>query len=135
MKKKYIWYLVIGIIVLLVPTIIYLCFLIPKMKEEYIMLMSSGGIISACGFTGASKIPEKIKFSSILKLAANSFTTFIVFTLIQDFFGEIIGLVIVFTISLIIFLILKEMYKNGKQRKQTTEIATEISRSIIETTK
>lgn len=135
MKKRYIWYLVVGIIALIVPTAVYLGFLIPKMKEEYIILMSSGGIIGAGGFFGANKIPDKIKFASVLKLAANSFTAFITFSLIQEFFKQIVGLLIVFVVSLIIFLILKEVYKNAKQKHRTTEIATEIARSIVETTK
>ena len=61
MKKHPNWYLVIAIAVLVVPTAVYLAFLIPKLTEEYNVLMASGGVIGGAGYYGAQKIPEKIK--------------------------------------------------------------------------
>lgn len=132
MSKKYIWFLVIGIAILIIPTAIYLGFLIPKIKEEYIVLMSSGGIISTGGYYGASKIPQGKKMSSVFRFVVNSFTTMIVFTLVQDFFNEIIGLITVFIVCFVIFYILKERYKDGKQKYRDKQLAKEITRSITE---
>ena len=133
MKKKPIWFLVIGIIVLIVPTSIYLGFLIPQLKEEYIVLMSSGGVIAGGGMYGAQIIPEKVKYSSLYKTSARSFTLLTVITLVQEFIMEIIGLVAVFIISFIIFSILKETWKNARRRKENTEFAEEIARNIAKT--
>ena len=133
MKKKPIWFLVIGIIVLIVPTSIYLGFLIPQLKEEYIVLMSSGGVIAGGGMYGAQIIPEKVKYSSLYKTSARSFTLLTVITLVQEFIMEIIGLVAVFIISFIIFSILKETWKNARRRQEKTEFAEEIARNIAKT--
>lgn len=133
MKKKPIWFLVVGIIILIVPTLIYLCFLLPQLKEEYIVLMSSGGVIAGGGMYGAQIIPEKIKYSGLYKTSARSFTLLTVITLVQEFIMEIIGLVAVFILSFIIFSILKEAWKNARRRKENTEFAEEIARNIVKT--
>ena len=127
------WYLVIGIIILIVPTIIYLCFLIPKMKEEYIILMSSGGVIAGSGLYGAKAIPQKVKFSGLFKLSARAFTLLTVTTLVNEFIIELIGLVAVFIVSYIIFKILLEVYRDRKQAQASKNLAREIARSIDET--
>lgn len=116
MKKKYIWYLIIGIIILIVPCSVYLGFLIPKMSEEYITLMSSGGIIASGGMYGASVIPDKVKFSGLYKLSARSFTLLVVITLVQEFIIQILGFVATFIVCFIIFSILKELYKEGRRK-------------------
>lgn len=135
MKKHPILYIFIGLIFLFVPTIIYLCFLVPEMSEQYNILMASGGVIGGFGFFGASKIPENTKYGSLLKLAANSFTTMTVLTLVNEFIMQIIGLACVIIVSLIIFLFLKGRYKDARRRKQNSELAEEVARSIVETTK
>lgn len=135
MKKYPVIYLIIGIIILIVPTVVYLCFLVPKLSYEYNTLMASGGIIGGVGFFGASKIPENIKFGSIYKLAVNSFSTFIVAVIIQKFFWEISGLIVTFIVSFIIYKICLEVYKNARRRKETREISEEIARNIIENSK
>lgn len=135
MKKKYIWALVVGIFILIVPTAVYLGFLIPKMSDEYNILMASGGVITGGGMYGASVIPDKIKYASLFKLSARSFTLLIVITLVQKFIMQIIFCVATFIISYIIFRILLGVYRDGKRRKQNSELAEEISRSIVESTK
>ena len=60
MKNHPVFYLIIGVFVLIVPTTIYLCFLVPKLSEAYNVLMASAGVIGGAGMYGASKIPEKI---------------------------------------------------------------------------
>ena len=132
MKKHPIWYLVIAIIVLIVPTTIYLCFLVPKLSEEYNILMASGGVIGGAGFYGASKIPDKVKFSGMFKTAANCFTILTVTTLVEEFVVELIGLVAVFVVSFITFKILKEVWKNARRRKENRELAKEIARASNE---
>ena len=135
MKKHPIWYLIIGIIVLIVPTGTYLGFLIPSMSETYNVLMASGGVVGGAGFYGASRIPKEIKYSGLFKLAANSFTTLAIITLVQEFALQLIGLVAVFIISFIIFIILKEAWKNGKQRLKDERLAAEVARNVTETLK
>lgn len=135
MKKHPIWYLIIGIFILIVPTAVYLGFLIPQMKEEYIALLSSGGVIAGGGMYGASAIPEKVKFSSLYKLSARSFTILTCITLVQEFIMEIIFLVATFIVSFIIFSILKEIWKNARRKNENAELAKEIARNIAETTK
>lgn len=131
MKKHPILFLIVGIIILIVPTIIYLCFLIPKMQEEYVALMSSGGIITCGGMYGANAIPEKIKYSGLYKLSARSFTLLIVTVLVQEFIMKIIFLIATFILSYIIYRIFKEAWKNARRRKENAELAKEISRSIV----
>lgn len=135
MKERPVIYLVIGILVLIIPTAIYLCFLIPSLSEEYNILMTSGGIIGSAGLYGSSLIPKNLKHSSLFKLAANSFTILTVITLVQEFILELIGLVSVFILCFIAFTILKEVWKNGRERLKSEKLATEISRSIIENIK
>lgn len=135
MNKHPIWYLIIGIIVLIVPTGVYLVFLIPSMSETYNVLMASGGVIGGAGFYGASRIPKEVKYSGLFKLAANSFTILTVITLVQEFALQLVGLVAVFIISFIAFIILKGAWKNGKQRLKDERLATEIARNVAETIK
>lgn len=135
MKKYPAIYLIIGIIILIVPTLTYLCFLVPKLSYEYNTLMASGGIVGGIGFFGASKIPENIKFGSIYKLAANSFSTFVVAVIIQKFFWDIAGLLITFIVSFIIYKIFLEVYKNARRRKEARQISEEVTRNIVENLK
>ena len=135
MKKHPNWYLVIAIAVLVVPTAVYLAFLIPKLTEEYNVLMASGGVIGGAGYYGAQRIPEKIKYGSLFKTAANAFTTLTVITLINKFIMQIIGLIAVFIVSFIIFNILKGVWKDARRRKENGELAAEISRNLAETLK
>ena len=132
MKNHPIFYLMIGIFVLIVPTLIYLCFLVPKLSEAYNVLMASAGVVGGAGMYGASKIPEKIKSGSIFKLAANSFSIFVVVTLVQQFIWEIMGLVAVFIVCFIIFKIMVEAWRNARTRKQARETATEVARAITQ---
>lgn len=132
MKNHPIFYLIIGVFILIVPTTIYLCFLVPKLSEAYNVLMASAGVVGGAGMYGASKIPEKIKFGSIFKLAANSFSIFVVITLVQQFIWEIMGLVAVFIISFIIFKIMVEVWRSARTRKQARETATEVARVITQ---
>lgn len=130
-----IWFLIIGILFLIIPTGIYLGFLIPKMREEYVVLMASGGALGSAGITACSFIPETAKFGTLYKTASKSFTMLVVTTLVKDFVPQLIGLAVVLVISYIIFVVFKELWKNGKQKKQNINLAEEISRSIAETTK
>lgn len=134
MKKYPILYLVIGIIILIVPTLIYLCFLVPQLSEEYNILMASGGVIGGVGMFGTSRISDKIKYASMFKLAGNAFTILVVTTLVEEFITEIIFLVALFIGCLIAFLILKEKWRDGKRRKDNKELAEEITRNLTQNT-
>lgn len=127
------WYLVIGIAFLIIPTAIYLGFLIPQMKDEYIILMSSGGVVGGAGMFGTGMIPDKTKYGALYKTASKSFTLLVVITLVKDFIGRLIGLAAVFVASYIIFLIFKERWKHGRRAKENSELAEEVARSITQT--
>lgn len=135
MKKHPVWYLIIGICVLIIPTVIYLFFLIPELSEEYNTLMASGGIIGGAGLYGASKIPEKVKYSGLFKAATNSFTVLTVTLLVEKFIVKLIGLVAVFVVCFITFKILVEVWKGARRRKENQEFAREVARSINENSK
>lgn len=135
MKKHPVWYLVIGISILIVPTLIYLIFLIPKMSVEYNILMASGGIIGGAGFYASSVIPAGIKNKSLYKLASNSFTIMCVITLVNKFIMQLIGLVSTFILSFIIYKIFKEIWKNARREKEHRELADEIARNVAQITK
>lgn len=135
MKKHPIWFLVIGIAFLVIPATVYLIFLIPQLKEEYITLVSSAGIIGGAGVYAVEKIPDKFKYGSLFKTAARSFDAMVVLILIQDFIGQLLGLLAMIIVSFIIFKIFVEVWKDAKQRKQNAELAKEIARSIDETSK
>lgn len=135
MKKKYIWFLVSAIFVLVVPTVVYLFFLIPKLEDEYIMLMSSGGVIGGAGMYAANAIPDKVRFSSLFKTSARSFTILTVTILVEKFINELIGLAITIILSYIAYKILMEVYHDRKRSQQSTELAQEIARNIDATTK
>lgn len=130
MKKNPIIYLIMGIVILIVPTVIYLCFLIPQMSEEYNILMASGGVISLGGMYGANAIPDKVKFGALYKTAAKSFTLLVAITLVEKFIMQIIGLICTFVASYIIFIIFKEIWKNARRRKQNTELAKEVAQGV-----
>lgn len=133
MEKKIhpVWFLVIGIILLIAPTAIYLGFLIPAMKEEYIILMSSGGAIGGAGLFGTSMIPEKARYGVLFKTASKSFTLLVVITLVQEFIKELIGLAAVMVVSYIIFLIMRGLYRDGKQARANTKLAKEVARGTL----
>ena len=135
MKKKYIWLLVSAIFVLVVPTVVYLFFLIPKLEDEYIMLMSSGGVIGGAGMYAANAIPDKVRFSSLFKTSARSFTILTVTILVEKFINELIGLAVTIILSYIAYKILMEVYHDRKRSQQSTELAQEIARNIDATTK
>lgn len=134
MKKRPVWYLIIGITILIVPTAIYLAFLIPVLSEEYNILMASGGIIGGAGMYAGSKIPDTLKYSSMFKLASNSFTIMTVMLIVEKFLLEIMGLVAVFILCFIIFQILKGVYTNARRRKENAELAEEITRTVTKNT-
>lgn len=136
MKKKLNpnWYLVFGIFFLLVPTAIYLGFLIPAMKDEYIVLMSSGGVIGGAGMLGAEVIPDKVKFGTLYKTASKSFTLLVVITLVKDFMPQLIGLAVVIVVSYIVFLVFKELWKDGKRAKENVALAEEVARRVTQVT-
>ena len=135
MRKHPIWYLVIGISVLIIPTLIYLFFLIPQLSEEYNTLMASGGVIGGAGLYGASKIPDKVKYGGLFKTAANSFTILTTILLVEEFIVELVGLVAVFVVCFITFKILVEVWKNARRQNENKQLATEIARSFNENSK
>jgi len=135
MKKHPIWFIILGIIILVIPTLLYLIWLMPKLTEEYNALLSSAGIIGGAGFFGTSKIPINLSNSSLFKLASNSFTTLTVILLVQEFIMEIIILASIFIISFIIFKLLIGAYKNAKRRNENAELAEEIARIVDKTIK
>lgn len=132
---KPIWFLVIGIAILIIPTAIYLGFLIPQMRDEYIVLMSSGGVIGSAGLVGSAYIPETAKYGALYKTAARSFSLLVGITLVQDFIGELLGLLCTFAVSYIVFLIMRGIYKNAKQKRLNAELSGQITRSITESIK
>ena len=136
-KKQFnpIWFLVIGIAVLVIPTAIYLGFLIPQLKEEYQVLMSSAGVVGGGGMFGTEAIPEKVKYGTLFKTASKTFTALVCLTLVQDFLPQILGLVAVFFASYIIFMIMRSMWKDGKQKRANADLAKEVARGITENTK
>ena len=134
-KHRYVWFLIFGIIILIVPTAVYLAFLIPRMSEEYDILMASGGVICGGGMYGASAIPDSVKFSGLYKLSARSFTLLVITTLVREFITEIIFLAAVVVVSYIVYRFLLEAYRDGKRKQQGVELAKEIARNVVETTK
>lgn len=127
-KISPVWFLVIAIALLIIPAAVYLAFLIPRLKDEYIVLISSGGVIGGAGLFGASMIPEKTKMGALFKTASKSFTLLVVITLVQDFIKQLIGLAAVLTVSYILFIIFKELWKNARRKRENTELAEEIAR-------
>lgn len=134
-KIKPIWFLIIGLVFLIVPSAIYLGFLIPQMADEYIIYMSSGGVIGGAGMFGTAMIPEKTRYGALYKTACKSFTLLVVITLVQEFVKQLIGLAAVFVVSYIIFLIFKELWKNGKRAKEDAELAEEVARGVAQASK
>lgn len=135
MKKHHIWYLIIGIFILIVPTVIYLFFLVPRLTEEYRILMASAGIVGGGGMYGAELIPEKIKFASMYKLAGKAFTLLTVTTIVEKFIIQLVGLAATIVVSYIVFYVLKEVWKNARRKLENEQLAGKIARSINETSK
>ena len=131
-KMNPVWWLVIGICLLIIPSAIYLAFLIPRLKDEYIILMSSGGVIGGAGMFGTSMIPEKTRWGTLFRTASKSFTLLVVVTLVQEFIKQLIGLACVMVASYILFLIFKELWKSGRRAKENIELAEEIARSTAQ---
>ena len=130
-KKPFnpVWFLVIGITILIVPSAVYLGFLIPQMSEEYAILMGSGAGLGGTGLFATGLIPETAKYGTLYKTASKATTLLVVITLVQNFIGQIIGLAATFAVSYIIFLIMRSMWKDGKQRKQNEYLAKEVARN------
>lgn len=131
-KMRPIGFLIIGIIVLIVPASIYVGFLIPKLQEEYAILMASGGVLGGSGMFGSSMISEKSRWGTIFKTASKSFTLLVVVTLVRDFIKPLIGLAAVLIVSYIVFLIFKELWKDGRRKEQDVNLAEEIARAASE---
>ena len=123
------WWLVIGICFLVIPGTVYLFFLVPQLKEEYLILMSSGGVVGGAGMFGTAMIPERIKFGALFRTASKSFTLLVVVTLVREFISQIIGFAAVVMVSSILFLIFKELWKSGRRAKENVQLAEEIARS------
>lgn len=130
MKKRPILFLLLGIFILVVPTLIYLCILVPQLKEEYSVLMASGGIIGGSSYYGSSKISDKIKYSGLFKLSTNAFTTLTVIVLVEKFIMKLVFLVATFIVSFVVYKILKEMYHKYRRLKENEELAKTISQNI-----
>ena len=129
---KPIWFLVIGICVLIIPTAIYLGFLIPQLKEQYQILMSSAGVVGGGGLFGAEAIPEKVKYGTLFKTASKTFTALVCLTLVQDFLPQILGLIATFFVCYIVFMIMRSMWKDGKQKLANADLAEKVARGITE---
>lgn len=135
MKEHPIWYRVIGLFILIVPTLIYLCFLVPCLSEEYNVLMASGGIIGGAGFYASSLIPAEKQYSSLYKTACNSFTVLVVITLVEKFIIQLVFLVALFIVCFITYKILEGVYKNAVYDKKSRELSKQIASSIVECSK
>lgn len=132
MKKKYIWIAIIAYIVLIVPPIIYLCWLIPNLTEEYNTMLASGGVIGGAAFYGASKIPDTVKFSGLFKTASRSYTLLIISILVKEFYIQCVALVAIIISCYIVFKILKGIYYDRKREFENKQFAKEISSSLNE---
>lgn len=136
-KKPFnpVWWLVIGICFLVIPTAIYLGFLIPRLTEEYAILMGSGAGLGGAGLFATGMIPETAKYGTLYKTASKATTLLVVITLVQNFIGQLIGLAAVFAVSYIIFIVMRGLWRDGRQRKQNEQLAEQVARSITEATK
>lgn len=134
MKKYPLLYKIIGIAFLVIPTIIYLCFLVPKLTEEYNILMASGGVIGGAGYYGASKITDKVKNSGLYKTTCNVFTTLTLITIVEKFIMQLIFLVVTMLLSYIIYKIFSGLYLKYRRQKENAELAEKITQNIIKST-
>lgn len=136
-KKPFnpVWWLIIGIAILIIPSAIYIGFLIPQMSEEYAIMMGSGAGLGGTGLFATGFIPETAKYGTLYKTASKSLTLLVVITLVQDFIGQLIGLIAVFAVSYIIFLILRGLWRDGRRKKQDEQLAEKVARSIVEASK
>lgn len=132
---KPIWFLVIGICILIIPTAIYMGFLIPKMSQEYAIMMGSGAGIGGTGLFATGLIPDTAKYGTLYKTASKSLTLLVVITLVQNFIGLLIGLAAVFAVSYLIFIILRGLWKDGRQKQQNAQLANQVARSVAEASK
>lgn len=132
---KPIWFLVIGICILIIPTAIYMGFLIPSMSEEYAIMMGSGAGIGGAGLFATGLIPDTAKFGTLYKTASKSLTMLVVITLVQNFIGRLIGLAAVFAVSYIIFLFMRGLWRDGRRKRQDEHLAKEVARSTAEAIK
>lgn len=130
MKKHPMWYMVIGIAILVIPSVCYLFWLVPQLSEEYNVLMASGGIIGTSGLYLSDKIPESWNHSKILKFVSKSFTMLTFMTLVEKFWTKIVVLLIIVVFSVSAYVIFKEVYKNAKRRIENAELAAEVARSV-----
>lgn len=130
MKKHPIWYMVIGIAILVIPSVCYLFWLVPQLSEEYNVLMASGGIIGTSGLYLSDKIPDGWNHSKILKFISKGFTMLTFMTLVEKFWTKIVILLVIVIFSVSAYVIFKEVYRNAKRRIENTELATEVARSV-----
>ena len=135
MKKHPFWYLIIGITILVIPTTIYLAFLIPKLTVECRILTASAGVIGSGGLYGSSLIPENHSFSKLYKLACRSYTLLVIITIIEKFVKELIILLTIMVTSYIIFYIFKELWKNARRKINDEQLASQIARNLNENSK
>ena len=135
-KKPFnpVWFLIIGIAILIVPSAVYMGFLFPRMSEEYSVMMASGAGIGGAGMFGTGLIPETAKYGTLYKTASKATTLLVVITLVKNFIGQLIGLAATFAVSYIIFLLMRSLWKDGKQARQNAKLANEVARGITEAT-
>lgn len=135
MNKHPILYKLLGLFFLIIPTVIYLIFLVPQLSEEYNILMSSAGILGGSGFYASSKIPETFETSGLIKLASKSFTLFVVVSLVEKFIMQILFLCVTIVISYIVYKIFDIIYKKKKKVLEDEQLANKITSSIVENIK
>lgn len=135
-KKPFnpVWFLVIGICILIIPTAIYMGFLIPTMSEEYAIMMGSGAGLGGTGLFATGLIPDTAKYGTLYKTASKSLTMLVVITLVQNFIGRLIGLAAVFAVSYIVFLVMRGLWRDGRRKKQDEQLAEKVARGIAKTT-
>lgn len=136
-KKPFnpVWFLVIGICILIIPTAIYMGFLIPSMSEEYAIMMGSGAGLGGTGLFATGLIPETAKYGTLYKTASKATTLLVVITLVQNFIGRLIGLAAVFAVSYIVFLVMRGLWRDGRKRKEDERLAKEVARSTAQAVK
>lgn len=136
-KKPFnpVWFLVIGIFILIAPTAIYMGFLIPAMSEQYAILMGSGAGVGGVGMFATGLIPDTAKYGTLYKTASKATTLLVVITLVQNFIGQIIGLAAVFAVSYIIFMIMRGLWRDGRRKRQDEYLAKEVARSTAQVIK
>lgn len=133
--KKHPWIvLVLAILVLTVPTILYLIWLVPQLSAEYTSLLASAGIIGGAGTYGANAIPDEVKYGTLFKTASKAYTMLIVLTIVEKFLNKLILLGAILILSYIIFKILIDIWHTLRRRKENGQLATEIARNLNKVT-